>query len=49
MLFNEIEASLKKEFSQIDFYIIATPIVHIAINLHDKIKKKVIGMNKTEN
>ena len=53
MLFNEIEASLKKEFSQIDFYITATPIVHIAINLHDKIKKRVIGMSlhedKTEN
>lgn len=53
MFFSEIEASLKKEFSQIDFYIIATPIVHIAINLHDKIKKRVIGMglheDKTEN
>lgn len=53
MLFSEIEASLKKDFFQIDFYMIATPIVHIAINLHDKIKKRVIGMNlhddKTEN
>ena len=45
MLFSEIEARLKKEFIQIDFYMIATPIVHMAINLHDKIKKRVIGLN----
>ena len=45
MLFGEIEVSLKKEFPQTDFYICATPIVHIAINLHDKIKKRVIGLN----
>ena len=43
LLFNEIEASLKKEFPLTDFYICATPIVHMAINLHDKIRKRVIG------
>ena len=45
LLFNEIEASLKKEFPKTDFYICATPIVHMAINLHDKIRKRVIGAN----
>ncbi|MFM9909096.1 MAG: hypothetical protein ACKVOW_07100 [Chitinophagaceae bacterium] len=45
MLFNEIEVSLKKEFPQTDFYICATPVVHMAINLHDKIRKRVIGAN----
>jgi hypothetical protein len=44
-LFNEIEANLKKEFPKTDFYICATPIVHIAMNLHDKIRKRVIGAN----
>ncbi len=48
MLFNEIEASLKKEFPQTDFYICATPVVHMAINLYDKIKKRVIGINSME-
>lgn len=48
MLFSEIEASLKKEFPQTYFYIGATPIAHIAINLHDKIKKRVIGLNLIE-
>ena len=43
LLFNEIEESLKKEFPQTDFYICATPIVHMAINLHDKIRERVIG------
>lgn len=43
LLFNEIEESLKKEFPQTEFYICATPIVHMAINLHDKIRKRVIG------
>ena len=43
MLFSKIEESLQKEFPQTDFYICATPIVHMAINLHDKIKKRVIG------
>ncbi len=43
ILFNEIEGSLKKEFPQTDFSICATPLVHIAFNLHDKISKKVIG------
>lgn len=48
MLFSEMEESLKKEFPQTDFYICATPIVHMAINLHDKIKKRVIGLNLME-
>ena len=53
LLFNEIEATLKSEFPQTDFYICATPIVHMAINLHDKIRKRVTGANlikeETEN
>lgn len=49
MLFNEIEISLKKEFPQTDFYICATPVVHMAINLHDKIKKRVVGLHLTGN
>ncbi len=50
LLFNEIEESLKKEFPQTEFYICATPIVHMAINLHDKIRERVIGakLNKKE-
>lgn len=49
MLFNEIEASLKKEFPQINFSICATPIVHMAIHLHDKIRQKVNGTNLIDN
>ncbi len=45
LLFNEIEESLKKEFPQTEFYICATPIVHMAVNLHDKIRERVIGAN----
>ncbi len=48
LLFNEIEASLKKEFPQTDFYICATPIVHMAINLHNKIKERVFGIKMME-
>lgn len=48
LLFNEIEESLKKEFPQTDFYICATPIVHMAINLHNKIKERVIGIKLME-
>jgi len=48
LLFNEIELSLKKEFPQTDFYICATPIVHMAINLHNKIKEGVIGIKLME-
>ena len=48
MLFSEIEASLKKEFPQTDFYICATPIVHMAINLHNKIKERVFGIKMME-
>ena len=43
LLFNEIEQSLKKEFPLTDFYICATPIVYMAINLQDKIRERVIG------
>ncbi|MBK6380663.1 MAG: hypothetical protein IPI88_14260 [Chitinophagaceae bacterium] len=45
LLFNEIEESLKNEFPKTEFYICATPIVHMAINLHDKIRERVIGAN----
>ncbi|MBY0477700.1 MAG: hypothetical protein K2Q24_08625 [Chitinophagaceae bacterium] len=48
MLFDEIEESLKKEFPGMDFYICATPIVHMAITLHHKIKKRVTGLSLTE-
>jgi hypothetical protein len=47
-LFSEIEASLKMGFPNTDFSISATPIVHIGINLHTKIKKGVIGMSLHE-
>lgn len=49
MLFNEIEASLKKEFPQISFSICATPIVHMAVHLHDKIRQRVKGTNLIDN
>jgi len=49
LLFNEIEESLKKEFPQTNFYICATPVVHMAINLHDKIKKRVVGLHLAGN
>ena len=45
LLFNEIEETLKNEFPKTDFYICATPIVHMAVNLHDKIRERVIGTN----
>ena len=45
LLFNEIEETLKNEFPKTDFYICATPIVHMAVNLHDKIRERVIGAN----
>jgi hypothetical protein len=45
MLFNEIETGLKNEFPQFNFSICATPIVHMAIHLHDKIKERVNGTN----
>lgn len=48
MLFSEIEASLRGEFPETDFYICATPIVHMVINLHDKIKQRVIGLKLIE-
>lgn len=43
MLFSEIEASLKEDFPEISFSICATPIVHMAIHLHDKIRQRVKG------
>jgi len=45
ILFTEIEATLRSEFPQTDFNICATPVVHMAIHLHNKIKKRVIGLN----
>ncbi|MGG9972749.1 hypothetical protein ACQ33O_13235 [Ferruginibacter sp. SUN002] len=45
MLYNEIDSILKKEFPNIDFYMIATPIVHMSINFHNKIRKRVTGLN----
>ena len=48
MLFGEIEECLKKEFPGMDFYICATPIVHMAIALHHKIKNRVTGLSLTE-
>ena len=45
ILFNKIEASLKEEFPDINFSVCATPIVHMAIHLHDKIKQRVNGTN----
>ncbi len=44
VLFTKLEASLKKEFPAVNFYICATPIVHISINLHNKIKRRVVGL-----
>lgn len=53
MLFNEIEEGLKHEFPTIDFSICATPVVHLAVQLHDKIRQRVNGRNlideETEN
>lgn len=43
LLFTEMEETLKKEFPKTEFNICATPIVHMAVNLHDKVKEKVIG------
>ena len=48
LLYSEIEASLKKEFPQTDFYMCATPIVHIAVNLHEKIKNRVIKIHEID-
>ena len=45
LLFSEIEASLKKEFPDIDFYSYAAPIVHINTAFYDKIKNRVTGLN----
>lgn len=48
ILYSSIEASLKKEFPQTDFYMCATPIVHMAVNLHDKIKNRVIKIHEPD-
>ena len=48
MLYSRIEASLKNEFPKTDFYMCATPIVHMAINLHDKIKNRVIRIHELD-
>lgn len=44
ILFSEIEETLKAEFPTADLTICATPLALIAFNLHDRIKKKVIGI-----
>lgn len=44
LLFAEIEATLNQEFPKSDLSICATPLVHIAFNLHNRIKKRVIGI-----
>ena len=48
VLFNEIEASLKNEFPDVDFYMMANPIVHITAHFYDKIKNDVTGLNLFE-
>jgi len=48
MLYSEIEAYLKNEFPQTDFYMCAIPIVHMAVNLHDKIKNRVIKIHEID-
>lgn len=45
ILFNDIEASLQKEFPHTNFSICATPVVHMAIHLHEKIRERVKGTN----
>lgn len=47
LLFEEIEASLKKEFPGTNFYIFANPIVHINAPFYDHIKNRVTGVNFT--
>ena len=49
ILFSEIEASLKKGFPKNNFSICAIPIVHMAINLHDKIRQRVNGTTLMDN
>jgi uncharacterized protein involved in tolerance to divalent cations len=48
VLFSEIEARLKKEFPDVDFYMMAYPIVHITAHFYDRIKNDVIGSNLIE-
>ena len=48
LLFEEIEASIKKEFPGTDFYIYANPIVHINAPFYDNIKNQVTGVNFTD-
>ena len=45
LLFSDIEAGLQKEFPKTNFSICATPIVHLAIHLHEKIRAGVRGPN----
>lgn len=51
--FSEIEASLTNEFPDVNFYMMANPIVHITANFYDKIKSDVTGLKlikkETEN
>jgi hypothetical protein len=48
MLYSKIEATLKKQFPETDFYMCATPIVHMSINLHEKIKNRVIKIHEND-
>ena len=45
LLFNEIEASLTKEFPHKEFYIYATPIVQTTTRFFDRIKNSVKALN----
>lgn len=48
LLFEQIEASLKKEFPGTDFYLFANPIVHINAPFYDNIKNRVTGVSFTD-
>lgn len=48
LLFEEIEASLKKEFPGTTFYIFANPIVYINAPFYDNIKNRVTGVSFTD-
>ena len=45
LLFKEIEESLKSEFPDVDFFMMANPIVHISAQFYNKIKSDVTGIN----
>ncbi len=45
LLFEEIEASLKKEFPGTNFYIFANPIIHMNEPFYNSIKNLVTGVD----